>query len=166
MGTIESSEQGVAEEVIELDSDLRTGSLLMTLAGFAFVGYGIVFLVMNFVGSGFEIGVSTLDGLTKAELDPTVAYYISHLHVATAAFIISTGIAVAALSWYGIRQRLTWAWATAVVAAVVGLALALPMHYAGDAFAHDWVSHLGPIYLATIVFVIGTVLSYRGLKAS
>lgn len=166
MGTIESSEQAVAEEVIELDSDLRTGSLLMTLAGFAFVGYGIVFLVMNFVGSGFEIGVSTLGGLTKAELDPTVAYYISHLHVATAAFIISTGIAVAALSWYGIRQRLTWAWATAVVAAVVGLALALPMHYTGDAFAHDWVSHLGPIYLATIVFVIGAVLSYRGLKTS
>lgn len=137
----------------------------MALAGIAFVGYGIVFLVMNFVGSGFEIGVSTLGGLTKAELDPTVAYYISHLHVATAAFIISTGIAVAALSWYGIRQQLTWAWATAVVAAVVGLALALPMHYTGDAFAHDWVLHLGPIYLATVVFIIGAVLSYRGLKA-
>jgi cytochrome bd-type quinol oxidase subunit 1 len=136
----------------------------MALAGVAFVGYGVVFLVLNFVGSGFELGVSTLDGMTPADLNPTVAYYISHLHVATAAFIISTGIAVAGLSWYGIRQRLRWAWATAVVAAVVGLALALPMHWTGDAFAHDWITHLGPIYLATIVFVVGAVLSYQGMR--
>ncbi|MBX0325124.1 hypothetical protein EGH21_19015 [Halomicroarcula sp. F13] len=154
------------EEQIELESRLRNGSLLMALAGVAFIGYGIVFLILNFVGSGFELGVSTLGGMTKADLSPTVAYYISHLHVATAAFIISTGIAVTALSWYGVRQQLTWAWATAVVAAVVGLGLALPMHYTADAFAHDWLTHLGPIYLATIVFVVGVVLAYQGLQSS
>lgn len=136
----------------------------MALAGVAFIGYGVVFLALNFMGSGFEIGVSTLGGLTPAELNPAVAYYISHLHVATAAFIISTGIAVTALSWFGIRQRLTWAWATAVVTAVVALALALPMHYTADAFSHNWITHLGPIYLATFVFVVGAVLSYRGLQ--
>ena len=159
-------EHQTAGDRVELGSRLRTGSLLMALAGFAFVGYGVVFLVLNFVGSGFELGVSSLDGMSKAELNPTVAYYISHLHVATAAFIISTGIAVAALSWYGVRQRLTWAWATAVLAAVVGLALALPMHYTADAFAHDWVTHLGPIYLATVVFVVGVVQAYRGLRTA
>lgn len=153
------------EERIELEAKLRNGSLLMALAGVAFIGYGIVFLVLNFVGDGFELGVSTLDGMAKADLNPTVAYYIGHLHVATAAFIISTGIAVAALSWYGVRQRLAWAWATAVVAAVVGLALALPMHYTADAFAHDWVTHLGPIYLATVVFVVGVILAYQGMNA-
>ncbi|SFC07856.1 hypothetical protein SAMN05444422_104153 [Halobiforma haloterrestris] len=152
------------QERVQYESRLRNGSLLMTLAGIGFVGYGVVFLVMNFVGSGFEIGVGTLGGMTSADLDPTVAYYISHLHVATAAFIISTGIAVASLSWYGVRQRLTWAWATAIVAAVVGLALALPMHWTGDAFAHDWVTHLGPIYLATVVFVVGVALSYPGVR--
>lgn len=150
----------------DLGTNLRNGSLLMALGGIAFVGYGLVFLVMNFVGGGFEIGVSTLDGMAPGELNPTVAYYISHLQVATAAFIISTGIAVTALSWYGVRQRLTWAWGTAVVAAVVALALALPMHYTPDAFAHDWVTHLAPIYLATVVFVVGVVLAYRGLQAS
>ena len=160
------TEQAVGEEQIELEGGLRTGSLLMALAGIAFVGYGVVFLVMNFVGSGFEIGVSTLGELTRAELDPTVAYYISHLHVATAAFIISTGIAVAGLSWYGTRQGHRWAWVTAVVAAVVGLALALPMHWTADTFSHDWVAHLGPIYLATIVFVVGAIVSLRGLGAS
>jgi len=157
-----ADEQG---EQVRPESRVRNGAVLMALAGVAFVGYGVVFLVMNFVGSGFELGVSTLSGMTAADLDPTVAYYISHLHVATAAFIISTGIAVASLSWYGVRQRLTWAWATAIAAAVVGLALALPMHWTGDAFSHDWLTHLGPIYLATGTFVVGAVLAYRGLEA-
>ncbi|MDS0279666.1 hypothetical protein NDI85_17875 [Halomicroarcula sp. S1AR25-4] len=164
-----ATNQSVADEQgeqVQYESQVRNGAALMALAGIAFVGYGVVFLVLNFVGSGFELGVSTLAGMTSADLDPAVAYYISHLHVATAAFIISTGIAIAGLSWYGVRQRLTWAWATAIVAAVVGLVLALPMHWTGDAFAHDWVTHLGPIYLATIVFVVGVVLSYRGLRTA
>ena len=151
---------------VEFESTLRRGSTLMAVAGVAFIGYGVVFLVLNFVGSGFEIGVSNLDGMAPGELNPTVAYYISHLHVATAAFIVSTGVAVTGLSWYGVRQRLTWAWATAIVAAVVGLALALPMHWTGDAFAHNWVTHLGPVYLATVIFLVGAVLAYRGLRAN
>jgi hypothetical protein len=105
-----ATEQSVGDEQgeqVQYESQVRNGAALMALAGIAFVGYGIVFLVMNFVGDGFELGVSTLAGMTAADLDPTVAYYISHLHVATAAFIISTGIAVAGLSWYGVRQRLT-----------------------------------------------------------
>ncbi len=141
---------------------LRNGALLMTVAGVAFIGYGIVFLLRNFFGTGFELGVNTLGGQSPGDLDPTVAYYISHLHVATAAFIISTGIAVAALSWYGIRTGQAWAWTTAVVAAVVGLLIALPMHYTGG-FAHDWVTHLGPIYVAVVIFVIGALWSLRDL---
>ncbi|QLG27061.1 hypothetical protein HUG10_05665 [Halorarum halophilum] len=145
---------------------VRTGSLLMALAGVAFVGYGVVFLVRTFLGTGFELGVATLNGVTPADLDaidPAIMHYINHLHVATAAFIIATGVAVAALAWYGVRGGLLWAWATAVVAAVIGLALALPMHYM-DLFTHNWMTHLGPIYLATIVFVVGALLSYRGLR--
>ncbi|WP_254766806.1 hypothetical protein [Salinilacihabitans rarus] len=157
--------KGVADRVgqVERNAELRTGSVLMALAGVGFVGYGIVFLAMNFAGSGFELGVASLDGAARADLDPTVAFYIGHLHVATAAFIISTGIAVAALSWYGVRRRQRWAWATATVAAVVGLAIALPMHWVGG-FEHDWVTHLGPIYLAAGAFVIGVVLSHRGMQ--
>ena len=162
-----TTDQPVADEQgVQVESQVRNGALLMALAGVAFVSYGVVFLVLNFVGTGFELGVSTLAGMTSADLDPTVAYYISHLHVATAAFIISTGIAVAGLSWYGVRERLTWAWATAVVTAIVGLALALPMHWTADAFSHDWVTHLGPIYLATIIFISGVGLSYRGVRTT
>ncbi|TMT87826.1 hypothetical protein E2L06_15020 [Haloterrigena sp. H1] len=149
----------------ELGRRVQTGSLLMALAGVVFIGYGVVFLARTFFGSGFELGVATLNGVTPAELDavdPAVMHYINHLHVATSAFIIATGIAITALAWYGVRNGLLWAWATAIVAAVVGLAIALPMHYA-DLFAHNWLTHLGPIYLATIVFVGGAILAYPGV---
>ena len=151
----------------ELGRGIRSGALLMAFAGVAFIGYGVVFLARTFLGSGFELGVATLNGVTRADLnaiDPAIVHYINHLHVATAAFIIATGIAVAALAWYGVRSGLLWAWTTAVVAAVVGLGLALPMHYA-DLFTHNWVTHLGPIYLATFVFVVGAALAYRGLRS-
>jgi hypothetical protein len=83
--------------------------------------------------------------------------YIAHLHVATAGFIAATAIAVIGLAWYGVRAGLWWAWIAAVISPVVGLAVALPMHYMG-AFEHDWVSHLGPIYLGTLIYVVGAVM--------
>ncbi|XVH32026.1 hypothetical protein ACNS7O_02260 [Haloferacaceae archaeon DSL9] len=154
------------ESQAEHGTDLRYGAALMALAGIGFVGYGVVFLVLAFFGSGFEIGVATLDGLTRAELAagyPEAAHYITHLHVATAAFIIATGLAVASLAWYGVRTGQRWAWTTAVAAPVIALGLALPMHYT-DGFAHNWVTHLGPIYLATLVFVVGALLALRGMR--
>lgn len=147
---------------------LRNGSLLMAIAGIAFVGYGVVFVIRDAVGDGFELGVATLNGVTRADVEafePAVAHYISHLHIATAAFIISTGIAVAALAWYGVRRGQLWAWVTAVAAPVLALGLALPMHYLG-LFTHDWVTHLAPIYLATAVFVVGALLALHGLRAA
>ena len=139
----------------------------MTIASIGFIGYGIVFFLLNFYSSGFELGVETLNGLTRADLnafDPVIAPYIGHLHVATAGFITATGIAVAALSWYAVKRGEWWAWVAAVVSPVVGLAAALPMHYMG-LFDHDWVLHLGPIYLATGLFVLGALYALLGLLA-
>ena len=90
-------------------------------------------------------------------------HYIGHLHVATAAFIAATGIAVAALSWWEVRRGEWWAWIAAVVSPVVGLAVALPYHYTGT-FEHNWVTHLGPIYVATVVFVAGALLALRAMR--
>lgn len=140
----------------------------MTLGAVSFIGYAAVFLYRSFSGAGFELGVDTLNGVTQAQLNalnPAVVSYIRHLHVATSAFIAATGIAVAALSWFGVRQRLLWAFVAAVVSPVVGLAIALPMHYF-NLFDHNWVSHLGPIYLGTLIFVVGAAVALLGLQPS
>jgi hypothetical protein len=49
---------------------------------------------------------------------------------------------------------------TAHAASVIGLA----RHYTGEAFAHNWMTHLGPVYLTTILFVVGAGPAYRGFQ--
>jgi hypothetical protein len=144
---------------------LSRGAALMLIASLAFIGYAVVFLLRNFAGGGFELGVGTLNGVTADNLNalnPAIMHYIGHLHVAVSGFIAATGIAVAALSWYGVRRGEWWAWIAAVAAPVVGLAVALPYHYTGT-FQFDWVAHLGPIYIATVVFVAGALLALRAM---
>jgi hypothetical protein len=145
-------------------SDLNNGAGLMLVASLAFIGYAVVFFFRNFVGGGFELGVTTLNGVTPANLNAQSSSHALHnaLHIATAGFIAATGIAVGALSWYGVRRGEWWAWIAAVIAPVVGLAVALPYHYMGH-FEFNWVTHLGPIYLATVVFVVGALLALRGM---
>ena len=146
-------------------SDLNNGAALMLIASLAFIGYAVLFFFRNFTGGGFELGVTTLNGVTPDNLNalnPAIMHYIMHLHIATAGFIAATGIAVGALSWYGVRRGEWWAWIAAVASPVVGLLVALPYHYIGH-FEFNWVTHLGPIYLATIVFVVGALLALRGM---
>jgi hypothetical protein len=88
--------------------------------------------------------------------------YITHIHVALAGFAAATAIAAGGLAWYGVRNGLWWAWIIDVIVPVVALAVALPLHYVGH-FNYDWVSHLGPIYIATIIYVVGAVVALIGL---
>ena len=88
-------------------------------------------------------------------------HYISHLHVAVSGFIAATGLAVAGLSWYGVRRGQMWAWVFAVAAPVLGLAIALPLHYV---YGIATIGHLGLIYIATTIFVIGALISLSGLR--
>ena len=144
---------------------LRNGAGLMVLGALIFLVYAVVFLFRAFGSSGFELGVETLNGVTPQQLDglnPAIMGYITHLHVAIAGFIAATAIAAGGLAWYGVRDGLWWAWILAVIVPVVGLAVALPMHYMGH-FDYNWVNHLGPIYLGTIIYVVGAVLALAGL---
>jgi hypothetical protein len=52
------------------------------------------------------------------------------------------------------------AWVAAVAAPVLALAVALPAHYP---WGFDTIGHLGLVYLATAVFVVGAVLSLKAL---
>ena len=82
-------------------ASLRQGAALMVIASLGFIGYAVVFLIRNFAGHGFELGVDTLNGVTRDNLNalnPAIVHYIGHLHVATAGFIAATSIAIALLS--------------------------------------------------------------------
>ena len=143
------------------EQSLRNGAALMVLGALIFLIYAVVFFFRAFSSSGFEIGVETLNGVTPQqlnELNPAITAYIMHLHLATAGFIAATAIAGGGLAWYGVRSGSWWAWITGVVAPVVGLAVALPMHWMGH-FSYDWVSYLGPINVGTIIYVVGAVMA-------
>lgn len=144
---------------------LRLGSALMALAGLGFVGYAAIFFVMNFTDSFLELGITSAQvdvGKTEIQaFSPDLYHYIAHLHIAVSGFIAATGIATAALAWYGVRRGETWAYATAVAAPVVGLAVALPAHYP---YGLDTIGHLGLVYLATAVFVVGAALALNPIR--
>jgi hypothetical protein len=144
---------------------LRLGSAIMALAGVGFVGYGLIFFVRNFTDSFLELGIGPEQvGVGKAEIEtfsPDLLHYISHLHIAVSGFIAATGIAVAALAWYGVRRGEWWAWVTAVIVPVVALAVALPAHYP---WGFATLGHLGLIYVDTVLFLIGAGLAYLGLR--
>ncbi len=147
------------------EQSLRSGAGLMVLGALIFLVYAVVFLFRAFAGSGFELGVETLNGVTAQQLDglnPAIMSYITHLHVAIAGFIAATAIALVGLAWYGVRDGFWWAWIFALIVPVVGLAVGLPMHYMGH-FHYDWVSHLGPIYAGTAIYVVGALVALVGL---
>jgi hypothetical protein len=148
------------------ESRLRTGAALMALAGLAFVGYAVVFLVSNFTGAFLELGIGP-DQVDKGKAEveafsPELYHYISHLHIALSGFIAATGLAITGLSWYGVRRGERWAFATAVIVPTVGLAVALPAHYP---WGLATLGHLGPVYLAVLIFLAGVGAAYSGMRS-
>ncbi len=146
---------------------LRTGSALMALAGIGFIAYAVIFFIRNFTGAFLELGIGPdqvnvgRDEIRAFSND--LYHYIAHLHIAVSGYIAATGLATAALAWFGVRRGLLWAYVTAVASPVLGLAVALPAHYP---WGLDTPGHLGLIYLATAVFVVGAALALRPLLAA
>lgn len=163
MSTTAATAQTTSERVDS--SALRVGTGLMTLGAAAFVGYAVIFFVRNFTDSFLELGIGSgqvsVGKDAIQDFSPSLYHYISHLHIAVSGFIAATGVAVVFLSWFGVRRGYLWAWVGAVAAPVLGLAVALPAHYP---WGFDTVGHLGLIYLATAIFVVGALLSLRGLR--
>jgi len=161
MATITTRAEG------EETTALTWGVYLMTLGAIAFMGYAVIFFVVNFTDSFLELGIGS-DQVASGKdeikaFDNDLYHYISHLHIAISGFIAATGLAVAALSWFGVRRRYMWAWLAAVAAPVLALAVALPVHYP---WGFDTIGHLGLIYLATGIFVVGALLALKDLVAT
>jgi len=148
-----------------LNQSLNVGSWLMALAGAAFIGYAVLFFIRNFTDDFLELGIGPEQvdvGKDQIEnFSPSLYDYISHLHIAVAGFIAATGLAAALLAWFGVRRGYMWAWVSAVLVPVLGLAVALPSHYP---YGLDTIGHLGLIYLATAIFVVGALVALKGLR--
>ena len=144
---------------------LRVGTWLMGAAAVGFIGYAVLFLVRNFTDSFLELGIGPNEvDVGKDEISafsPSLFHYIGHLHIAVSGFIASTGIAVLFLLRY-VRRGDLFAWVGAVLAPVVALAVALPAHYPNS---FDTLGHLGLIYLAVVIFVVGALVAFRGIRA-
>ena len=150
----------------EQSAALTWGVYLMTLGAIAFIGYGAIFFVLNFTDRFLELGIGSGQVASgKDEIkafDSDLYHYISHLHIALSGFIAATGLAVAALSWFGVRRRYMWAWVAAVAAPVLALAVALPAHYP---WGFDTIEHLGLVYLVIAIFVVGALLALKDLTS-
>jgi hypothetical protein len=138
----------------------------MGVAAVGFIGYAVIFLIRNYTDSFLELGIGP-DQVNVGKdaiqtFSPSLYHYVSHLHIAVAGFIAATGLAVLFLVAYGVRRGVLWAWVGAVVAPVLGLAVALPAHYPNH---FDTLGHLGLIYLATVIFMVGALVALRGIIA-
>ncbi len=141
------------------------GAKIVALAGVGLVGYGVMFLIRNFTGF-IELGLTpqTVGGSPEQiqAFSKNLYHYISHLQVALAGFIIALGAAVIALAWFGIRRREHWALWAAFITPVIGVGIALPLHFP---YGFATLGHLGLIYLDAAILLVGTVVSYRAIRA-
>src|SRR5512134_538592 len=155
MASVTAERTAAREEV----AGLRIGSWLMGIAAVGFIGYAVIFFVRNFTDSFLELGIGPNEvDVGKQEIQafsPPLFEYVGHLHIAVAGFIAATGVAVLFLVAFGVRRGELWAWVGAVVAPVLGLAVALPAHYPNS---FDTLEHLGLIYLAVVIFVVGALV--------
>lgn len=161
-----ATQSQVSPQMRTAASSAAAGANVVALAGVGLVGYGIMFLIRNFNGF-IELGLTPAHvGATPEQIQAfsmDLYEYISHLQVAVSAFIIALGVAVIALAWFGIRNRERWAMWTAFLTPVIGVAIALPLHFA---YGIGTIGHLGLIYLDAAILLVGTVLSYNALKSS
>jgi len=143
---------------------LRWGSWLMGLAAAGFIGYALIFFIRNFTDTFLELGIGPNEvNVGKDQIvqfSPSLYQYISHLQIALSGFIAATGLAVLFLVAFGVRRGRRWAWIGAVVSPVLALAVALPAHYPNH---FDTLGHLGLIYLATLIFVVGALMTGKAI---
>ena len=124
-----------------------------------------MFLIRNFTGF-IELGLTPEHvGATPEQIQAfsqNLYDYISHLQVALSGFIIALGVAVIALALFGIRRGEHWALWTAFVAPVIAVGIALPLHFV---YGIATFGHLGLIYLDAAILLVGTAISYQGMRA-
>jgi len=149
------------------DPKLQQGAILIAVTGFGIIGYGLTFLYSAYLGTEFELGVDTLGGVTRAELattNPEMLHYMDHLHVGLGGLLVALGITLVALGWYGVQGGYRWAVVTSLVIALTALATNFLVHY-HPGFGYDWMIHIAPSVLVTLLVLIGGTRAYQGLPS-
>ncbi|MEW5938258.1 MAG: hypothetical protein AB1750_01235 [Chloroflexota bacterium] len=161
-----ATQSQVSPQMRTAASSLALGANLVALSGVGLIGYGVMFLIRNFAGF-IELGLTPAHvGATPEQImafSPDLYEYISHLQVAVSAFLIAMGVGVIGLAWFGIRNRERWALWTAFLVPVIGVAIALPLHFV---YGIGTLGHLGLIYLDAAILLVGTVMSNNALKSA
>jgi len=136
----------------------------MAVGGLGFVAYAALFIARTFSSQLLELGIGRKEVDVSSQqievFSPSLHHYLFHLQLGTGGFIAAIGLAVAALSWFGVRRGERWAFNVAVIVPVVALAIALPAHYP---YHLDTLGHLGLIYADTLLFLVGAFLAGRAL---
>jgi hypothetical protein len=153
---------------MSIEPKLRQGAILIAVTGFGIVGYGLTFLYTVYFRTEFELGVDTLGGVTRADLaasNPEMLQYMDHLHVGLGGLLVALGITLIALGWYGVQRGYRWAVTTSLGIALIALVTNVLVHYQ-PGFGYDWVIHIAPSLLITIVVLVGGVQAYQGVQSS
>jgi hypothetical protein len=139
---------------------------MVLVAAVALVAYGLFFVWRNFHGFT-ELGLTPAHvGGTPEEIgafSPRLYNYISHLQVAIAGFIVAIGLAVFSLAWNGMRHHARWSALTVLTVVIVAVLITVPLHYV---YGIATIGHLGSLYVAVVLLVVGSVLSLRSRKRS
>src|SRR5262245_19181125 len=142
------------------------GTWMVLVAAVALIAYGLFFVWRDFHGF-IELGLTPAHvGGTPDEIrafSPRLYNYNSHLQVAVAGFIVALGVAVFSLAWNGMRHRMPWAGRTVLTVVIVAVLITLPLHYV---YGIATMGHLGSLYVAVALLVVGSVLSVRSSRRS
>jgi hypothetical protein len=98
--------------------------------------------------------------VTVAELyalNPRLVPLIAHDRAGFGGGLCSTGIAVMACVWYGVRPGAPSLWRSLFLAGSVGFATAIGVH---PAVGYTSFVHLAPAYAGALAFIVGMALLY------
>ena len=136
------------------------GRLCLTFTAFGMISGGLVIMGVGmtrvFVPQDLEyMGVTVAD---LHALNPRLVPLIAHDRAGFGGGLCSTGIAVMACTWYGVRPGERSLWRAMLIAGVVGFSTAIGVH---PVVGYTSFVHLAPAYAGALAFATGMLLLYR-----
>ncbi|MBK8257984.1 MAG: hypothetical protein IPK82_35630 [Polyangiaceae bacterium] len=141
------------------------GRLAMTFTAFGMILGGLIIMGVGmtrvFVPQDLEYM-----GVTRAELqalNPRLIPLIAHDRAGFGGGLCSTGLAVMACVWLGIKPGAAALWRTLLIAGVVGFATAIGVH---PVVGYTSFVHLAPAYAGALAFTVGMAWLYKPMCRS